>query len=172
MESNTRLAVYFGRLSDGFGNMLASGNPCVSNPSPGQWFNASVFQPIPANTYVLRTIPVQYSCLTGPSFMDVDASLVTSFHMGERCRAELKMTADNALHNLNRGDPSTNVYDSNFGKALYQGSPGGTFGSQGGTSAYISWPAGRAGFQDRLVTRRPPLRRAVHSGSTAQPYTE
>ena len=130
-----------------FGNMLASGNPCVSNPSPGQWFNTSVFQPIPANTYVLRTNPIQYSCLTGPSFWDLDASIVKSFHIIERFRAELKMTAYNALNNLNRGDPSTNVYDSNFGKALYQGSPGGTFGSQGGTSAYVSGRQVELGFK-------------------------
>jgi hypothetical protein len=38
-----------------FGNLLASGNPCMSNPNPKGWFNTSVFSRIPANTYVLRT---------------------------------------------------------------------------------------------------------------------
>ena len=40
------------------------------------------------------------------------------------------MSAYNATNKLNRGDPDTNFNDANFGKALYQGSPGGTFGAQ------------------------------------------
>jgi len=119
-----------------FGNLVVTGNPCISNPSPSQWFNTSVFQPIPANTYVRRSNPLQYGCLTGPHFWELDTSLVKGFKVISRFRAELKMTAYNTLNNLNRGDPSTNVYDSNFGKALFQGSPGGTFGSQTATSAF------------------------------------
>jgi len=120
------------------GNLIVTGNPCVSNPTPGRWFNTSVFQAPPANTYVLRTNPLQYGCLTGPAFFDIDASLAKDFHITEKFRAELRMTAYNALNNLNRGDPDTNIYDSTFGQALYQGSPGGTFGAQGGTAANIS----------------------------------
>jgi hypothetical protein len=121
-----------------FGNLIVSGNPCIANPTPGQWFNTSVFQPIPSNTYVLRTNPLQYGCLTGPSFWDVDASLAKDFHLTDKFRAQLKMTAYNALNNLNRGDPDMNIYDSTFGQALFQGSPGGTFGAQGGTAALVS----------------------------------
>jgi len=130
-----------------FGTLIVTGNPCISNPSAGQWFNTSVFQPIPANTYVLRSNPLQYSCLTGPHFWDLDASLAKTFNLTSKFRAQLKMTAYNALNNLNRGDPDTNVYDSNFGKALYQGSPGGTFGSQGATAAYISGRQVELGFK-------------------------
>ncbi|HZT33052.1 MAG TPA: carboxypeptidase-like regulatory domain-containing protein [Bryobacteraceae bacterium] len=121
-----------------FGNMLVTGNPCVSSPTPQAWFNTSVFKPIPTNTYVLRSNPLQYDCLTGPSFWDLDANLAKEFRLFERFRAELKMTAYNALNNLNRADPVTNIYSSTFGQALYQGSPGGTFGAQGGTAAYVS----------------------------------
>lgn len=130
-----------------FGNMVATGNPCISSPSPGHWFNTSVFQPIPANTYVLRTNPLQYGCLTGPHFWDLDASLAKDFRLTEKFRAELKMTAYNALNNLNRADPDTNVYSSTFGQALYQGSPGGDFGSQGATSAYNSGRQVELGFK-------------------------
>jgi len=121
-----------------FGNLIVTGNPCISNPTPDHWFNTSAFQPIPANTYVLRTNPLQYNCLTGPAFWDLDASLAKDFHITERVRAQLKMTAYNATNKLNRGDPDTGVYDSTFGQALYQGSPGGTFGAQGATSAFNS----------------------------------
>ena len=115
-----------------FGNLIVTGNPCISNPTPGHWFNTAVFQPQPVNTYVLRTNPLQYGCLTGPSFWDLDASLQKEFPIFERFKGQLKMTAYNATNHLNRGDPDTGVYDSTFGQALFQGSPGGTFGAQGG----------------------------------------
>lgn len=113
-----------------FGNYIVTGNPCQDVPS-GYWFNPSAFQPIPANTYVLRSNPLQYSCITGPSFFNLDASLLKNFHVTEKIQAQLKMTAYNATNRLNLGDPDTNYSDPNFGQAIYQGSPGGTFGSQG-----------------------------------------
>ena len=121
-----------------FNNMIVNGDPCVSNPTPGRWFNASVFSPVPANTYVLRSNPMQYGCLRGPSFFDIDASLVKDIHITEKWRAELRMSAYNALNNLQRGDPDTDIYSSTFGQALYQGSPGGTFGAQSATAALVT----------------------------------
>jgi hypothetical protein len=105
-----------------------TGNPCVSNPSPQQWFNKSAFS-LPSG-YAIQTNPLQYSCLVGPSFFDLDASLLKNFHITEKVQAQLKMSAYNATNKLNRGDPDTNINDANFGQALYQGSPGGTFGAQ------------------------------------------
>jgi Carboxypeptidase regulatory-like domain len=116
-----------------FGNLEVNGNPCISNPTPQHWFNTSAFSPLPANTYVLRTNPLQYSCLTGPHFWTLDGNLTKAFTIHERIHAELKVAAYNVTNRLNRGDPDTNVYDSTFGQALYQGSPGGTFGAQGAT---------------------------------------
>jgi hypothetical protein len=123
-----------------FGNLVVTGNPCIANPSPGQYFNTSVFQPISSTTpYVLRTNPLQYDCLTGPKYFDVDGSLSKTFHITERVKTELKMTAYNAINRLNRGDPDTNYYDSTFGKTLYQGAPGGSFGPSGqGGSNYAT----------------------------------
>ncbi len=121
-----------------FGNLMVTGNPCVSNPTLQHWFNTSAFAPIPANTYVLRSNPMQYGCLNGPSFFDIDANLAKDFRITEKFSAELRMTAYNALNQLNRADPDTNIYDSTFGQALYQGSPGGTFGAQTATSALVT----------------------------------
>ncbi|HEX5483648.1 MAG TPA: TonB-dependent receptor [Terriglobia bacterium] len=129
-----------------FGNMVVTGNPCVSNPTPGHWFNTSAFQPIAANTYVLRTNPLQFGCLTGPSFWDLDATLAKDFPITERLHGQLKMTAYNATNRLNRGDPDTNIYDSTFGQALFQGSPGGTFGAQAATE-YTSGRQVELGFK-------------------------
>ncbi|HKV38083.1 MAG TPA: TonB-dependent receptor, partial [Blastocatellia bacterium] len=116
-----------------FGNMIVTGNPCVSNPTPQHWFNTSAFSPIPANTYALRANPLQYACLTGPHFWNLDANLTKKINITDRVHAELKMAAYNATNRLNRGDPDTNVFSSTFGQALFQGSPGGTFGAQGAT---------------------------------------
>lgn len=113
-----------------FGNLIVTGNPCQNVPS-GYFFNPSVFSVTPANAYTLRTNPMQYSCIVGPSFFDLDASLLKNFHFTERVQGQLKMTAYNATNKLNLGAPSTDRTDAAFGQALYQGSPGGTFGSQG-----------------------------------------
>jgi len=118
-----------------FGNMILVGNPCINNPSPGQWFNTSAFEPISSTTpYTLRTNPLQFGCLTGPKFFDLDATLSKTVNITERIKMEFKMSAYNATNKLNRGDPDTNIYDSTFGQALYQGAPGGNFGpsAQGG----------------------------------------
>jgi hypothetical protein len=115
-----------------FGNYIVTGNPCQNVPV-GDYFNPSVFSPIPANTYVLRTNPLQYSCIVGPSFFDIDASLLKNFHLTERVQGQLKMTAYNATNKLNLADPSTSYTDSYFGKAIYQGSPTGEFGAQSAT---------------------------------------
>ncbi len=116
-----------------FGNMIVTGNPCISNPTPQHWFNTAAFSPIPANTYVLRSNPLQYGCLTGPKFWTLDGNLTKSFNVTERVHAEFKIAAYNATNRLNRGDPDTNVQSSTFGQTLYQGSPGGIFGAQGAT---------------------------------------
>jgi hypothetical protein len=119
------------RFTNGNGqieSLVVTGNPCLSNLTPQAWFNKSAFS-LP-NGYAIQTNPIQFSCLTGPSFFDIDASLLKNFHLTERIQAQLKMTAYNATNKLNRGDPDTNFSDGNFGQALYQGSPGGTFGAQ------------------------------------------
>jgi len=71
--------------------------------------------------------------LTGPKFFNLDATLSKSFNITEKVKTEFKMAAYNATNRLNRGDPDTNIYSSTFGQALFQGSPGGTFGQQGAT---------------------------------------
>ncbi|MFN7998748.1 MAG: carboxypeptidase-like regulatory domain-containing protein [Bryobacteraceae bacterium] len=121
-----------------FGNLIVNGNPCVSNPTPDHMFNTAAFSKIPENTYVLRTNPLQYDCLTGPKFWILDANLTKNFAVTERVHAELKMAAYNATNRLNRGDPNTDINSSQFGQAIYQGAPGGTFGAQGGTYGNLS----------------------------------
>jgi hypothetical protein len=60
----------------------------------------------------------------------LDATLSKSFKITERFRAELKAASYNVLNKLNRGNPNMDVNSSQFGQALYQGSPSATFGPQ------------------------------------------
>ena len=114
-----------------FGKMNYNGQEVtVSNPTPGKWFNTDAFSQIPANTFVIRTNPIQFDNLTGPHYFMLDGTLSKTFKFTERVKAELKMAAYNALNRLNRGNPNLSVTSSQFGQALYQGTPSATFGPQ------------------------------------------
>jgi hypothetical protein len=114
-----------------------SGNPCVSNPGPSKYFNTSVVS-LASNSSAIVPYNVQFGCLEGPSFWDVDASLIKSFNITERIHSQLKISAYNLFNRLNRGDPNMNPTDPNYGKDLYQGAPGGTFGAQTATPANVT----------------------------------
>ncbi len=101
-----------------FGGYVVSGNPVLDNPTRDNWFNASVFSRLPA--YTPRSNPWQYPGLTGPGMFNLDASLVKSFTITERLRAELQMQAFNALNGFTPNDPDTNIDSTNFGKSVYQ----------------------------------------------------
>ena len=108
-------------------------NPCQNVPS-GYYWNPSAFQVLPSGqTYTLRTNPLQYSCITGPNFFDLDASLLKNFRITEKWQAQLKITAYNATNKLNLGDPNTDRTSPYFGQALFQGAPAGQFGAQTAT---------------------------------------
>jgi hypothetical protein len=116
-----------------FGNLIVNSNPCQNVPS-GYYFNPGAFSPLPANTYVLRSNPMQYNCIIGPRFFNLDATLQKNIHITERVQAQLKLNAYNATNKLNYGDPDTTVNDVGlFGRALYQGSPTGEFAGQTAT---------------------------------------
>ena len=114
-----------------FGKMNYNGqDPTVSDPTPGQWFNTAAFSPITANTFVIRSNPLQFDNLTGPSYYMLDATLAKTFRITEQINAEFKAAAYNAINRLNRGNPNMDITSSQFGQALYQGSPAATFGPQ------------------------------------------
>lgn len=114
-----------------FGQMNYDGSdPTVSNPTPGKWFNTSAFTKVAANTFAIRSNPLQFDQLTGPKYLTIDATLSKDVRITERVKAELKMAAYNAINRLNRGNPNMDINSSQFGQALYQGSPSATFGPQ------------------------------------------
>ena len=93
--------------------MLVNGDPRIANPTPQHGFDTSVFSPLPA--YTPRTNPWLYPGLTGPGMLNIDASLVKSFHVTERWRFALRMDSFNVLNNVTWADPSTSIYSSTFG---------------------------------------------------------
>ncbi len=115
------------------GNMIWNGqSPCVANPTPSDWFNTSVFSPVPTNVpFTARTNPYTFPCLNGPHFWNVDSTISKFFNITEKFRIELRMNAYNTFNNLNRADPNLSVGSPLFGTALYQGAPGGIFGQSG-----------------------------------------
>jgi hypothetical protein len=114
-----------------FGKMNYNGqDPTVSDPRPGHWFNTDAFSPIAANTFVIRSNPWQFDNLTGPSYYMLDATLAKSFRITEKISTEFKAAAYNVLNRLNLGNPNMDVNSSQFGQALYQGTPSANFGPQ------------------------------------------
>jgi hypothetical protein len=105
-------------------------DPTVSDRSRSKWFNTSAFSPIAPNTFVIRTNPRQFDNLRGPQYHQLDATLSKEFVVTERFKMELKAAAYNALNRLNLANPNMSVTSSQFGQAIYQGSPAATFGPQ------------------------------------------
>ncbi len=127
----TGLSTYMSGAILRFGKMNYDGSKVtVDNPTPGRWFNTSAFSQIPSGTFVIRSNPMQFDDLTGPSYWMLDGTLSKSFAITERVKTELNMKAYNALNRLNRGNPNMSVTSSQFGMALYQGTPSATFGPQ------------------------------------------
>jgi len=98
-----------------FGGMLVTGDPTISNPGPGAWFNTSVFKQLPA--YTRRTNPWYYSNIRGPRFFNIDGSLYKDFPVVERVKLQLHLDAFNALNNMNYNNPNMSVTSSQFGKS-------------------------------------------------------
>jgi len=127
----TGISTYFTGAILRFGKMNYNGqDPTVENPTPGKWFNTAAFSKLPANAFVLRSNPLQFDNLTGPAYYMLDATLAKNFKITERINTELRMAAFNALNRLNRGNPNLDVNSSQFGQALYQGTPTAQFGPQ------------------------------------------
>ena len=75
-----------------------NGDPHIDNPTPERWFNTAAFSRLP--DYTPRSNPWQYPGMTGPGYLNIDASLVKSFAVTERFRFALRMDSFNVLNNM------------------------------------------------------------------------
>ena len=79
---------------------------------------------------MIRSNPIQFDNLTGPGYFMLDGTLSKDLKITEKVKVEMKMAAYNAINRLNLGNPNMGVTSSQFGQALYQGTPSATFGPQ------------------------------------------
>ena len=78
--------------------------------------------PLPA--FTPRTNPWQYPGVTGPRFMNVDATLSKFFPIAEQIRLEFKMEAYNLTNSFMASMPNVNVTSSLFGRSTGQANRG------------------------------------------------
>ena len=113
-----------------FGSIVVTGDPTISNPTNGQWFDTSRFTKIPA--FTRRENPLQYPGLVGPRYANTDLTLGKVFpikKISENFKFEFKMEAYNLTNSFTGADPSTDVNSaSTFGKITAQ--RGGILGRQ------------------------------------------
>jgi len=71
-----------------------AGNPNLSNPTPTDWFNESVFSVPAAGTYGTCGRGI----IVGPGIANLNLGLTKSFRLTERAAVQLRATASNALN--------------------------------------------------------------------------
>jgi hypothetical protein len=108
------------------GSALVAGDPALSHPTSGEWFDTSKVSVLPA--FTVRTNPVQYSDLVGPRLVNIDMTLGKQFRIVERVKFELRMEAYNAPNAFTPAAPNTSIGNANFGKTI--GALAGTSGRQ------------------------------------------
>jgi hypothetical protein len=99
-----------------FGQMEASGDPRIEDPTPQRWFDTSKFAR--AIAYTPRVNPRFYVGLVGPGWFNWDGTISKSFPLTERFRLEFRLEMYNVTNGLSLGMPNTNVQDSLFGKTV------------------------------------------------------
>jgi len=97
-----------------FGNYVVTGNPKLDEPTRSRWFDTSMFST--ANAYAVRTNPMYYKGLNGPSAWFADMTLTKDFKITSRYKLEARIEAYNAFNQIMWGQPNTTLSSSNFGK--------------------------------------------------------
>jgi hypothetical protein len=105
-----------------FGNLEATGNPVLADPTRDKWFDTSVFKI--ADPYAPRTNPWQYAGLTGPGRIDINSTLAKNFRLSERFRLEFRLEAYNLTNSIMWSNPNTSVTSSLFGRVTSQANVG------------------------------------------------
>jgi hypothetical protein len=106
-----------------FNAAQVEGDPAIDNPTRDRYWDTSAFKgPLPA--FTPRTNPWQYPGVTGPRFINIDATLSKFFPVTERTRLEFKMEAYNLSNSFMASMPSNNVTSSLFGRSTGQANRG------------------------------------------------
>jgi hypothetical protein len=108
-----------------FAQMIATGDPAISNKTWTHWFNTSMFSAPLA--YTPRTNPYQYNDLTGPKYWNLDSTLDKIFPIRDRIKLQLRMEVYNLPNCIVPNDPNTTVTSSLFGRVTDQSNQGRAF---------------------------------------------
>jgi hypothetical protein len=118
-----------------FAGLLVDGDPTLDNPTQERWFDTSKFKVLPA--FTRRQNPLQYPDLTGPRFINFDATLAKEFRLMERLKFELRTEAYNLTNRFPANDPDLSVTSPTFGRVVSQRA--GVFGRQFQFSGRLIW---------------------------------
>jgi hypothetical protein len=118
-----------------FGGLLVDGDPTIDNPTFSRWFDTSKIEQLPA--FTRRQNPLQYPGLTGPNFLNFDATLAKEFKLMERLKFELRAEAYNVANRFPAADPDLSVTSPTFGQVVTQRA--GVFGRQIQFSGRFVW---------------------------------
>lgn len=106
-----------------FGQMIATGDPKISNPTRTHWFDTTMFSPL--LPYTPQTNPWQYDDLTGPKSWNLDSTLSKFFPIvGDRIKLQFKMEVYNLPNCFVPNLPNTTVLSSLFGRTTDQANQG------------------------------------------------
>jgi hypothetical protein len=102
-----------------FPGAIVTGDPGVSEPTKGQWFNTSAFRVLPA--FTRRENPLQYDNVKGPNTVNFDVTLNKMFSVTERVKFEVRLEAYNVANAFFGANPGTDPNNSAaFGRVLSQ----------------------------------------------------
>jgi hypothetical protein len=107
-----------GTLGNGWGtrpNLI--GDPKISNPNAGLWFNTNAFA-APAD-YMFGTSGI--GILDGPSSHIVNLALMKKFPFGEKRYVQFRWEAFNAFNHVNLDNPNTTINRSSTGQIFSAG---------------------------------------------------
>lgn len=88
-------------------------NPCVENPTPERWLDASVFS-VPA-AYTFGNAPRTFNGCRSESISQVDATVTKNTRFGERWNAQFRAEAFNLLNSVRFSPPNQNFGNPQFG---------------------------------------------------------
>ncbi|MGC8758759.1 MAG: TonB-dependent receptor domain-containing protein [Bryobacteraceae bacterium] len=108
-----------------FGPAEVTGDPRQNVPQ-GYAFNPNVFSVLPP--YTPRTNPWYYDGLRGPSFWQLDSTLVKMFPITERVKFELRMEFYNLPNHFIPSDPDTSIGSATLGRSTWVA--GGNYGRE------------------------------------------
>lgn len=115
-QFTTTTRFYSGRLLQFGQNLLVDGDPRLSNPTRGRWFDTSKFRQLP-DAFTVRTNPYTYPGLVGPKVWQTDLTMSKSFRLTERFKLEARVEAYNAFNHLNFDNPGLDFTNQDlFGK--------------------------------------------------------